>query len=398
MSVHTKHFHFGSQLSLHDSLKSYLNVCVCVLNLSLTKEKNQITQCNLSFCATNQLYQRINTENLFNLKPEIRSPIFGGKFKPSFDIQIEATLDPALLPTLRENATNAEEAAAYLQKISQEQPDHPILSTYSWYALEVKQKHDLGETSYTTLWKYLNPSLITPDGIDPEKMNEAMNSFTKEWANSNGSGTSEDIITQAIEEMTQTFEELTNSFSEMTQEVVSETMAEMNSAFEELADTFSEIAEEIELEKPSIFESVTNFFQEEEWQFQIVQEKQTLRLVFQGNNGKWDCYAKAREEKQQFVFYSLCPIQVPSEKLQAIAEFITRANYGMIIGNFELDFNEGEIRYKTSIDVDGDNLSFALIKQMVYANVMMMDEYLPGIIATIKNNISPLDAIAEIEA
>jgi hypothetical protein len=26
------------------------------------------------------------------------------------------------------------------------------------------------------------------------------------------------------------------------------------------------------------------------------------------------------------------------------AEFITRANYGLIIGNFELDFEDGEIR------------------------------------------------------
>ncbi|WP_049790798.1 hypothetical protein [Trichormus azollae] len=56
-------------------------------------------------------------------------------------------------------------------------------------------------------------------------------------------------------------------------------------------------------------------------------------------------------------------------KKQVIAECITRANYGMIIGNFELDFNDGEIRYKTSIDAEGERLSFALIKQVVYANV-----------------------------
>ncbi|MGK7894318.1 MAG: YbjN domain-containing protein, partial [Xenococcus sp. (in: cyanobacteria)] len=349
------------RLVLNDSPESF--VTVHVVNLKLTKQGYEISECRLKLQVSAELYQHIDTEALFNLKPEICSPISGGEFQPSFDIEIEATLEPSLLPTLAENATNAEEAAAYLQKISQEQPDHPILSTYSWYALEVKQKHDRGETKYTTLWKYLNPSLITPDGIDPEKMNEAMNKFAQDWSDTNGSDISEDVITQTIEEMTQkmtqTFEELTNSFSEMTQEVVSETMSEMNNAFEELTDAFSEIAEEIDIEQQSIFDLVMDFFKQEKWPFQILQEQQTLRLAFQGNNGIWDCYAKAREQKKQFVFYSLCPITTPDNKLLTIAEFITRANSGMIIGNFELDFNDGEIRYKTSIDIEGDRLSFA---------------------------------------
>jgi hypothetical protein len=76
---------------------------------------------------------------------------------------------------------------------------------------------------------------------------------------------------------------------------------------------------------------------------------------------------------------------------------LTRANSGMIIGNFELDFADGEIRYKTSIDVKGDFLSFELIKQLVYANVMMMDEYLPGIMSVIDSDVEPKDAIAQIE-
>jgi hypothetical protein len=81
----------------------------------------------------------------------------------------------------------------------------------------------------------------------------------------------------------------------------------------------------------------------------------------------------------------------------AIAEFLTRANSGIIIGNFELDFTDGEISYKTSIDVEGDRLSFALIQRLVYANVTMMDEYLPGILSVIYDNVSPADAIAKIE-
>ena len=72
-------------------------------------------------------------------------------------------------------------------------------------------------------------------------------------------------------------------------------------------------------------------------------------------------------------------------------------DYGMTIGNFELDYTDGEIRYKTSIDVEGDQLTSALIKNLVYTNVRMMDEYLPGITAVIEAGVSPEEVIWAIE-
>jgi hypothetical protein len=109
------------------------------------------------------------------------------------------------------------------------------------------------------------------------------------------------------------------------------------------------------------------------------------------------CYAHARDTQLQFIFYSICPIAAPEDKRSAIAHFLTLAHYGLLIGNFELDFNDGEIRYKTSIDVEGDRLSHALIKRLVYTNVTMMDEYIPGIKAVIEKGISPEEAIGAIE-
>ena len=110
------------------------------------------------------------------------------------------------------------------------------------------------------------------------------------------------------------------------------------------------------------------------------------------------CYARARDEQQQFVFYSVCSVNAPENKRQALAEFIARANYGMILGNFELDFTDGEIRYKTSIDVGNDKITYELIRQVVYTNVMMMDKYQPGIMSVIYSDVSPEEAIKQIEA
>jgi hypothetical protein len=111
------------------------------------------------------------------------------------------------------------------------------------------------------------------------------------------------------------------------------------------------------------------------------------------------CYAQVVEDEEtaQFIFYSVCPVNVPENKRLSVAEFITRANYGLLIGNFELDLVDGEVRFKTSIDVKDDRLSSALFQPLVYTNVVMMDRYLPGIMAVIYGGVSPENAIAQIE-
>ncbi|HEX9018927.1 MAG TPA: YbjN domain-containing protein, partial [Anaerolineaceae bacterium] len=75
----------------------------------------------------------------------------------------------------------------------------------------------------------------------------------------------------------------------------------------------------------------------------------------------------------------------------------TRANYGMIIGNFELDYQDGEIRYKTSVDVEDVALAESLVQNLVYANVLTMDKYLPGLMRVLYAGIEPIAAIEEVE-
>jgi hypothetical protein len=147
-----------------------------------------------------------------------------------------------------------------------------------------------------------------------------------------------------------------------------------------------------------MFDQLVNFFTNDDWSFTRLQGQPILYTAIQGEHGAWNCYAHIREEQAQFAFYSICPIATPDDKRLAIAEFLTRANSGMILGNFELDFEDGEIRYKTSIDVTDDYLSQALIKQLVYANVSMMDAYLPGIQAVIAGDASPVEAIRKLES
>jgi hypothetical protein len=147
-----------------------------------------------------------------------------------------------------------------------------------------------------------------------------------------------------------------------------------------------------------ILTALMAFFDEEEWSYDQVPDKPVLKLGFTGKNGNWTCYAQVRELDEQFVFYSLCPLSIPERKRAAVSEFLTRANYGLVIGNFEMDLDDGEIRYKSSLDAESGELTLGMIKNAVYANVLMMDKYLPGILSILGGNVEPRKAIDDIEA
>lgn len=150
-------------------------------------------------------------------------------------------------------------------------------------------------------------------------------------------------------------------------------------------------------DKRPIFDVVHKYFGDSSWVTTQFVGKPILRFNHVGKNGSWVCIAHARESEDRFVFYSIGVTGMPEARRLAAAEFLTRANFGLIIGNFEMDMGDGEVRFKTSIDVDGDRFTTALLRQLVDVNLEMMDKYLPGIIAVIDTDTSPEAAVAGIE-
>jgi hypothetical protein len=259
--------------------------------------------------------------------------------------------------------------------------------------------------------------MVNQSNVTNDKNIEKLIDFAKEWTDTNLLETSQNTTERSFKDFNRILENLTGilnaslvkfeceedterpiaNFAEATQNSTPQLFQEIADSFEKLIDSGLAELENKSQTASSLFSTVTKFFEKEDWSSAKIPEHTAIRLVFRGKNGQWNCYAKVNEDQRIFVFYSVCPLAAPESKRTAIAEFIARANYGMLIGNFELDFTDGEIRYKTSIDVQGDFLSFELIKQLVYANVTMMDEYLPGIMSVIDSDVSPVDAIAQVE-
>ncbi len=147
------------------------------------------------------------------------------------------------------------------------------------------------------------------------------------------------------------------------------------------------------------FEILGRFLEEDGWfpQRLPTDDGFVYRMSYRGQSGTMPCYAQIRPRLSQFLFYVMAPVKADPARRAEICEFIARANYGLRIGNIELDFDDGEIRYKSSLDYEGAGLSPALIKGAIYPAVQTMDDYLPGILSVLFGGATAKAAIEAIE-
>lgn len=146
-----------------------------------------------------------------------------------------------------------------------------------------------------------------------------------------------------------------------------------------------------------LLETLISYFQEEEWVYTQLGDEPILHSLFTAKNGKLPFVAEAKEDLDMVIFYTYCPVKAPENVRDAVAEFITRANYGLLVGNFEMDYADGEVRYKTVIARATEYMGNDLISHMVYTNLATMDRYLPGLMAVIYGGLSPVQAVMQVE-
>jgi hypothetical protein len=105
----------------------------------------------------------------------------------------------------------------------------------------------------------------------------------------------------------------------------------------------------------------------------------TLRIFVKGKHAEWACMIRCFEQSARLLVYSLYPEQVEAALRNRISELICRINYGLILGNFEMDWEDGELRYKTSMDIESIEINRTVLRNLVYGNFHSFDMYFNAI-------------------
>lgn len=111
----------------------------------------------------------------------------------------------------------------------------------------------------------------------------------------------------------------------------------------------------------------------------------------------WDCAVLVDDEDERLVFYSTMLDAVPKDRLVAVMELVTRANFGLPVGNFELDLDDGELCFKTSLDLEDVVLTEAMCRNLIDTNLMVTSVYYEALLAVISGEAEPAEAIEAVE-
>jgi hypothetical protein len=128
-----------------------------------------------------------------------------------------------------------------------------------------------------------------------------------------------------------------------------------------------------------LLRSAKEYLENDGWTYELLESHSTIAFGFEGNNGKWHCMVQTREKENQLIFYSSLEDGIPQSMIEKIMRFITIVNYRLVVGNFEMDISDGELNYKTALDLDGIESSQSLIRNIIHTNLATFDRHLVGI-------------------
>lgn len=111
----------------------------------------------------------------------------------------------------------------------------------------------------------------------------------------------------------------------------------------------------------------------------------------------YDVFLTTNDETRFVCSYCIFSARVPADRRAAVAEALTRANWGLALGNFEIGFDEGEVRFRMGVDVEGGQLAPQMLHNMLAIGLYTAERYHDAVMRVAYGDIDPAAAIAAVE-
>ena len=102
----------------------------------------------------------------------------------------------------------------------------------------------------------------------------------------------------------------------------------------------------------TILNRVNKWMEADGWQIQRLPDQDGLISSCTTDNGEFRCHLVTNEELGVLCFYTVPTVSLAEERRFPMMELLTRINFDLLLGNFEIDLDDGYIRFKSSFDVE----------------------------------------------
>ncbi len=149
----------------------------------------------------------------------------------------------------------------------------------------------------------------------------------------------------------------------------------------------------------STFRKILTYFEKQKWHYTIPKEGSNIATMgISTEKGKFHCIIDVDEEGKKIIFFSIYPINVPVTIRKSMAEIMMRVNYTLFFGSYEMDFSDGEIRFKTSLIYEDIELTDKILEHIIKGNIVTLDTYFELFNSFISGKTTLEDVISQIES
>jgi hypothetical protein len=128
------------------------------------------------------------------------------------------------------------------------------------------------------------------------------------------------------------------------------------------------------------------------WKYHRISERPSLFSGFNGDNVQWDFNLTAHEMSPgmfQLGVNSFIPNKAVPALRTAATELLTRINFELALGCFEMNLADGEIRFRTSVILPAADITPGIVEHLIRSNICIVDERYTQIMAVLYASIAP---------
>ncbi len=145
------------------------------------------------------------------------------------------------------------------------------------------------------------------------------------------------------------------------------------------------------------FHTLVEHFRKQGWHHETNEERDILCAHFALQNGECRCMAAVNENDDLLQVFMIFPVVVPPQKRGAVAELCLRTSCELKLGNFDLDFNDGELRFRISVLYPKGELSDDVIQFVMDTILLMTDVHFQAFMTVIYGARSPHEVLRQVE-
>lgn len=126
--------------------------------------------------------------------------------------------------------------------------------------------------------------------------------------------------------------------------------------------------------------AIEKYLRDDEWHYTLDKENNVIRCGVNLSNRLQECKIIIDIREDKYMVYGLINLNCDEPNKNQMAKLLAMINYGLIFGNFEIDYSDGEVRYKTATNCKNCIPSKEVIEDSIMIPAYMFNKFGDAII------------------